>query len=183
MLNRSALTLTDRNLILTGYSEPNKPRVGRQVAERLKMPFVDVEERIQDRMGDTIDTLRETFGERHVKTLESSIMEEMVLHRNSVIRISGGILAHNDHFERMAETGPVICLVARLDAILQRLHLTMGARYHNPAERGAQLGILRREWAVRKKVGIHELDVTDLDEGRMILAISDYWQRLAIARG
>jgi shikimate kinase len=183
MFNRSALVLTDRNLILTGYSEPNKPRLGRQVAERLKMPFVDVEERIQERMGDTIDTLRETFGDRHVKTIESSIMEEMVLHRNAVIRISGGILSHNDHFERMAETGPVICLVARLDAILQRMHLSMGARYHNPAERGAQLGVLRREWAIRKKTGIHELDVTDLDETGMILAIAEYWQHLAIARG
>jgi shikimate kinase len=183
MLNRSALVLTDRNLILTGYSEPNKPRIGRQIAERLRMPFVDVEERIQERMGDTIDTLRETFGDRHVKTIESSIMEEMVLHRNAVIRITGGILSHNDHFERMAETGPVLCLVARLDAILQRMHLTMGARYHNPAERGAQLGILRREWAIRKKVGIHELDVTDLDEAEMITAISEFWQRVAIARG
>jgi shikimate kinase len=183
MLNRSALVLTDRNLILTGYSEPNKPRLGRQLAERLKMPFVDVEERIQERMGDSLDTLRDTFGDRHVKTIESSIMEEMALHRNAVIRISGGILSHNDHFERMAETGPVICLVARLDAILQRMHLTMGARYHNPAERGAQLGVLRREWAIRKKAGIHELDVTDLDEAGMILAISEYWQQLAIARG
>jgi shikimate kinase len=183
MLNRSALVLTDRNLILTGYSEPNKPRIGRQIAERLKMPFVDVEERIQERMGDTIDTLRETFGDRHVKTIESSIMEEMILHRNSVIRISGGILSHNDHFERMVETGPVLCLVARLDAVLQRLHLTMGARYHNPAERGAQLGVLRREWAVRKKTGIHELDVTDLNEAEMILAISEFWQRVAIMRG
>jgi shikimate kinase len=182
MFNRSALVLTDRNLILTGYSEPNKPRIGRQIAERLKMPFVDVEERIQDRMGDSLDTLRETFGERHVKTIEASIMEEMVLHRNSVIRVSGSILTHNDHFERMTETGPVLCLVARLDAVLQRLHLTMGARYHDPAERGAQLGVLRREWAVRKKQGIHELDVTDLDESAMITAIAEFWQKLAIAR-
>lgn len=183
MYNRSGLTLTDRNLILTGYSEPNKPRIGRQVADVLKMPFVDVEERIQERMGDSLDTLRETFGERHVKTLEASIMEEMVLHRNSVIRVSGSILMHNDHFERMAETGPILCLVARLDAILQRMHLTMGARYHNPAERGAQLGVLRREWAVRKKTGIYELDVTDLDESAMIAAVAEFWQKLAIARG
>ena len=41
---RSSLQLTEGNLILTGYIEPNKPRIGRQVAQQLRMPFVDVAE-------------------------------------------------------------------------------------------------------------------------------------------
>ena len=182
MVTTSSLQLTDRNLILTGYIEPNKPRIGRRVAERLRMPFIDIEERIQDRMGDSIENLRETFGERHLKTVEDELMEEMILHRNSVLRINGSILAHTDYLERLQQTGTVICLVARLDAILKKIHLTLGARYHDPAERGFELGALRREWAIRKRENIYELNATDLDEPAMINEIIDLWQVVAINR-
>lgn len=42
-----AAQITERNLILTGYLEPNKPRIGRQIAERLGMRFVDIEELLE----------------------------------------------------------------------------------------------------------------------------------------
>jgi hypothetical protein len=109
-------------------------------------------------------------------------MEEMILHRTSVLRINGSILAHSEYLPRLQQTGPVICLVARLDAILQKMHLTLGARYHNPSERGVELGMLRREWAIRKRENIYELDATDLNEETMISAIIDLWQHVAIER-
>lgn len=180
MVTSSRFNLTDRNLIITGYLEPNKPRIGRFVANNLNMPFVDIEERIQDRMGDSIDVIRETFGERHLKTVEDELMEEMILHRNTVLRINGSILANTDYLPRLQQTGPVICLVARLDAILQRIHLTLGARYHNPQERGIELGKLRREWAIRKRDNIYELDATDLSEDDLIYAIVERWESIVL---
>ncbi|MEM9955358.1 MAG: shikimate kinase [Chloroflexota bacterium] len=180
MVTTSRFNLTDRNLILTGYIEPNKPRIGRFVAQQLNMPFIDIEERIQDRMGDSIEVLRETFGERHVKTVEDEIMEEMILHRNSLLRINGSILANTDYLTQLQQTGPVICLVARLDAILQRIHLTLGSRYHNPYERGVELGKLRREWAIRKREGIYELDATDIKEDDLVYAIIDRWEGIVL---
>lgn len=178
MFTTSNLQLTDRNLILTGYIEPNKPRIGRQVADLLNMPFVDIEERIQDRTGSSVENLRETFGERHLKTVEDELMQEMILHRKTVLRINGSILAQSDYLPRLQETGPVICPVARLDAILQKIHLTLGARYHNPAERGVELGMLRREWAIRKRENIYELDATDLKEETLIRSIIDLWNKV-----
>jgi predicted MPP superfamily phosphohydrolase len=87
-----------------------------------------------------------------------------------------------DYFQRLQNTGPVICLVARLDAILQQLHLILGARYHDPNQRAMALGELKREWAVRQLHGIHELDVTALNESEMIEAVITLWQEVAIER-
>lgn len=182
MVSLSNLQLTDRNLILTGYIEPNKPRVGRQVAERLQMPFVDMEERIQERLGDTIEGLRERFGERHLKTVEHDFMEEMRLRRRSVLRINGSVLAQTDYLARLNDTSDILCLTARLDAILQKIHVTLGARYHNPAERGLELGKLRREWAVRQRDHVVELDATDMNESQLVDAIVQYWETIATQR-
>ncbi|QPC83585.1 hypothetical protein G4Y79_04165 [Phototrophicus methaneseepsis] len=178
-----SLPLTERNLILTGYIEPNKPRVGRQVAERLKMRFIDVEAEIEQRIGDELETIRNSFGERRVKAVEDEIMQQVILYRQAVIRVNGSTLMHSEHLEKMLPNSIVICPVARLDAILQGLHLTFGARYHDPAERAAALGELKREWAVRGQPGVHELDATDLDEPALIHEIIAMWQDLAIQRG
>ena len=82
-------TLTERNLILTGYVEPNRPRIGRQVAERMRMRFVDVEAEIEQRTGEELEDIRSNYGERRVKTVENEIMNQVVLYRQTVLRING----------------------------------------------------------------------------------------------
>jgi shikimate kinase len=180
----SVVTLVpDRNLILTGYIEPNQPRIGRQVAEKLGRRFVDVEQSIEERLGDRPEVIRRQFGERRLKAVEDEVLDSLVLYRSAVIRIPGSTLATTERQATLMGTGYTVCLVARLDAILQRIHLSLGARYHNPAERAAEMGYLRREWAVRKIAGIHELDVTYKDEQAIVETIVNWWQTVAIARG
>jgi len=73
--------------------------------------------------------------------------------------------------------------VIGLDAMLQRLHLHLGARYHNPEERALALGQLKREWAVRKMEGIHEINMTYMAEDEVIDTVISRWQELALVRG
>lgn len=178
----TGLPLTTRNLIITGYIEPNRPRLVQQIATQLRMPYIDVEQMLEQRLGSSPEVLRRDFGNRRLKTLEAELMQEVVLYRQTVIRVNGSTLMHTDHLSRLQATGPVFCLVMRLDAILQRLHLALGTRYHNPAERAAALGELQREWAVRKQSGIIELDVTYQSEAEIIPLVIAHWQKVAIER-
>ena len=164
----------DQNLILTGYIGPGQLAIARRVAERLRMPFVDFELVLEDRAGLAGEELRIRFGEARLKTLESELVAEVALYRGTVIHISGKTLL--PHYARMSETGQVICIVATLDAVLQRLHLALGARYHNPNERELALGTLRREWAIRKQPGITEVDTSYLSEDQMVEAIAACWR-------
>lgn len=179
---RSGFQLTERNLVLTGYTEPNKPRIARQVAEQLRMRFVNVEELIEQRTGESVTEIRLSYGEHRLKTVESEIMEEVLLYRNAVIRVNGSTLVHSDHYEQLEHTSIMICLVARLDAILQQMHLVLGSRYHDPTERGMQLGLLRREWAVRSKPNLHEIDATDYDADTLVQEVIALWEEMAVGR-
>ncbi len=171
----------DRNLILTGYIGPNVPALGQRVAERLRMPFVNIETQIETRAGMPLGDFRDRYGESRLKTLEAEVMQDAVLRRGSVIFVSGRALMLGDYGARIQQTGPIICLVATLDAVLQRLHLTLGARYHNPGERALAVGQLKREWAVRKLAGIYELDTTMLPEREIVEAVIALWQQKAIS--
>lgn len=177
------LPVSERNLILTGYIGPNQPLLGRQIAAQLKLPFVNIEQQIADRVGLPVEEIRIYYGETRLRTIEAKIIAEAMLRRSTVIRVSGRTLVSGDTLARFQQTGPVICLTIKLDAMLQRLHVHLGARYHNPEERSLALGQLKREWAVRRLDGIHEIDVTYLGESAVIEQVIAIWQQLTLVRG
>ena len=173
----------DLNLILTGYVEPNRPRLARQLALRLGLTLIDVERELEERLGDTIANLRATYGERRLKTVETEIMDEVVLHRRGLIRVAGGTLVGSVHLADLQRNGVIVCLVASLDSILRRIHLTLGARYHDPVERSRAIGELQREWRIREVEGVVEFDATYVSEAVLIERIAEFWRELAIRRG
>lgn len=175
--------LDDLNLIVTGYIEPNRPRISRQLAERLGLEMVDVERRIEERFGDSIKNIRSYYGERRLKAIEADVMDEVVLYRQALIRIPGSTLLNSGRLDDLQRSGVVICLVATLDSILRRIHLTLGARYHNPVERSLAIGELQREWKIRGLDHIVEFDATYITEAVLIDRIADFWRGLALRRG
>jgi len=176
------LTDSDRNLILTGYTGPNQPALGRELAERLGRRLVVVEERVEQLAGMRVEEMRETFGVAHLKTIELQALDEILLNRGVVIRVSGDTLVSGNMLERLAETGPVFCLVAQLDAVLSRLHLAMGTRFQDPAERDLELGKLKTAWSARGKEGVIEIDATYLTHSQTVERILTQWRDLTLRR-
>jgi shikimate kinase len=166
----------DRNLILTGYLGPNQIVVVRRIAQTLNMPLVNFETRLEERADLPIEDIRIRFGEARLKTLEAEVVQELMLYRGAVLLMSGQTLLHNDTLSRLSETGHVVCLVATLDAVLQRLHLSLGARYHNPAERSIAIGHLKREWAIRNAPEVQEFDTTGMTESQIVDRLVEMWR-------
>ncbi|MDE2774907.1 MAG: hypothetical protein OXI77_03100 [Chloroflexota bacterium] len=173
----------DLNLIVTGYLEPNRPRVSQQLALRLGLEMIDVEREIENRLGDTVENMRQIFGERRLRAIETQIMDEIVLHRRALIRVSGNTLLNSGHLAEFQRNGVIVCLVASLDSILRRIHLTLGARYHDPVERSRAIGELQREWRIRDVENVVEFDATTITDAILIERIAVFWRDLALRRG
>ena len=173
----------DLNLIVTGYVEPNRPRISRQLALRLGLQMIDVEQQIEDRTGDTVAQLRSLYGDRRLKAIETEIIDEIMLHRRALIRVSGTTVLNSGHRAELQRNGVIICLVASLDSILRRIHLTLGGRYHNPVERARAIGELQQEWKIREIADVVEFDATHITEAILIERIVAFWRDLAIRRG
>lgn len=172
----------DLNLIVTGHLEPNRPRISQQLALRLGLEMIDVERAIESRLDDTIEHIRQLYGERRLKAVETQIMDEIVLHRRALIRVSGNTLLNSGHLAELQRNGVIVCLVASLDSILRRIHLTLGARYHDPAERARAIGELQREWRIREVEHVVEFDATTITEAILIERIVSFWRDLALRR-
>ena len=71
--------------------------------------MIDVERRIEERFGDTIDNIRAQFGERRLRAIETDVMDDVALYRRALIRVSGNTLVNSGHLEELQRNG-VICL-------------------------------------------------------------------------
>jgi shikimate kinase len=127
-----------------------------------------------------VEEIRTYFGETRLKTIEADVVQETALRRGTVIRVSGRTLVSGDNYERLRMTGTVFCLKVGLDAMLQRFHISMGARYHDPKDRALALGDLQREWAAHKLDGLQMLDVTRMDDEEIVRTIAALWRALTV---
>lgn len=113
--------LPDGNLIVTGFMGTGKTAVGRILAERLKRPFVDTDEWIEERAGMAISDIFAARGEAAFRRMEGDICRELSQQAGLVIATGGGTLMDPDNRRLLEATGRVICLLATPETIVHRL--------------------------------------------------------------
>jgi shikimate kinase len=166
----------DRNLVITGWIGPTQIIVARQIAEQLKLRFVDTEQVLEARAQMPSGDFKGLYGEARLRALESEVVTDLALYRGAVMHVGGAVLASGMHLTQLQETSLILCLVASVNTVLTRLHIALGARYHNPTERAVALGMLKRAWAVRGRAGVIELDTSTFSESQIVEAVVSYWK-------
>jgi shikimate kinase / 3-dehydroquinate synthase len=105
-----------------------KTAVGRPVAERLGLRFVDTDVLIEERQGKTIPELFRVHGEAHFRGLERELCRELSGERGLVIATGGGMPVDPDNRKILNAAGTVIRLWCSPSEILTRV----GAGEHRP---------------------------------------------------
>jgi len=109
------------NIVLTGFMGTGKTAVGRQLSERLQVPFVDLDALIARKAGRPIAEIFETQGEAAFRDLESQLIEEVSSNDRTVIATGGGALLNVKNREILQRRGLLVCLTARVGTLLDRL--------------------------------------------------------------
>src|SRR5581483_9910495 len=101
------------NIVLTGFMGTGKSVVGRQVAETLKAPFVDLDAMIVKKAGQSIKEIFASAGEPAFRALESQVVVEVSRQAGKVIATGGGALLDPQNREHLQRTGILVCLSAK----------------------------------------------------------------------
>jgi shikimate kinase len=165
-----------RNLILTGHMGVGKTAVARTIARQLDVEYYDLETEIEQREGQSAETIRELFGEARLRTLESQMVKELTLVRSAVIAVNGPTLLDAANLDMLHATGPVLCLTATLDEVLRRLHVARGANFHSPDVRSVALGRLKRERKILE-IDLPHLDTTGLSVKIVAERAIQFWMQ------
>lgn len=109
-----------RKVILTGFRATGKSSVGRMLAERLEVSFIDMDDVLVARYGEIADLVKER-GWDYFREREKELLEELVATREAVISTGGGAVMHKDVWQKLKETGLVVWLTSDLEMICKRL--------------------------------------------------------------
>ena len=106
---------------LVGLPGSGKSAIGKEVAHRLQLPFVDSDRLIEARAGCTIATLFEHEGEAAFRQRESEALASIVAQCRSVIATGGGAVLRPENRELLRTRTVCVFLDASHDLLWKRL--------------------------------------------------------------
>jgi shikimate kinase len=108
-------------IILTGYRATGKSSIGKILADLLGFDFIDTDQAIEKRQGETIAEIVDRGGWDLFRRKEEDILLELARSKNKVIATGGGSVIHEQAWTKLRENALVIWLKAGVKTICQRL--------------------------------------------------------------
>lgn len=85
-----------RPIVLVGLMGVGKSTVGRRLASRLHLPFVDADHEIELAAGMSVTDIFDRFGEPHFRDGERRVIARLIDGRRKVIATGGGAFVNDD---------------------------------------------------------------------------------------
>ncbi|MDQ7003876.1 MAG: shikimate kinase [Ghiorsea sp.] len=109
------------SIVLVGLMGSGKSTVGKLLASRLSLSFVDLDERIVAKQGKSIPQIFEQDGEAAFRAMESQTLEEALQAQDSIVATGGGAILSEHNRELMQQAGQVIWLDASPTELASRI--------------------------------------------------------------
>ena len=110
-----------KQIILIGYRATGKTTVGKRLAAKLGLCFLDMDRELEKRVGQSIAELVAARGWPYFRSLEKEMLTELIGKSDRVISTGGGAILHQDVWPRLKEASLVVWLTADQPTICRRL--------------------------------------------------------------
>lgn len=109
-----------KNIYLVGFMGTGKTAVGKALARRRGLRFLDLDDLIEEREGTEITKIFARRGEPYFRGVESQVLRETSDKEDLVVACGGGIVLNEDNIELMGSKGLAVCLDASASVIYER---------------------------------------------------------------
>ena len=110
----------DRPVVLVGLMGAGKTRVGRRLAEKLGLPFLDTDQEIEAETGKTISELFTQIGEPAFRDGERRMIARLLQGPVKIVATGGGAFMEPRTRDTIRERGLSVWLRADLDTLVAR---------------------------------------------------------------
>jgi shikimate kinase len=137
----------NKHLVLVGMMGSGKSTVGRWLAERTGLPFVDTDARIEAREGHPISRIFANAGEAYFRDVERQVVAEVAADAPSVVATGGGVFVDTANRAALLRSGVVFYLKVAAEELAART----GKGTHRPLLHGKDhLAELQNKLAARE---------------------------------
>ena len=110
-----------KNIILIGLMGSGKTTVGKKLADKLNMEFIDTDELIVQKALKSINQIFAEDGEIFFRNLESDVIKEISDQKNLVISTGGGSVIREENINNLKKNGILFYLYAPANELLKRI--------------------------------------------------------------
>ena len=138
--------LRKRPLVLVGLMGAGKSTVGKRLAARMHLPFVDADHEIEQAAGLTITEIFARFGEPEFRDGERRVIARLIDGRAKVIATGGGAFMQQETRALILQRATAIWLDADIDVLAERVARREGRpllKGRDPREALAELAAVR----------------------------------------
>jgi shikimate kinase len=134
---RIRAALATRSIVFVGMMGAGKTTVGRRVAARLDLPFVDVDVEIERAAAQTIPEIFAEHGETYFRDGERRVIARLLAEGPQVLATGGGAFMNAETRTAIAEAGVSVWLEAAPEVLWNRVrHRTHRPLLANPDPEG-----------------------------------------------
>ena len=109
-------------IFLIGFMGCGKTHWGRQLGQKLQIPFFDLDEKIVEQEGRSVSDIFEEEGEEYFRMLEKEILYMLTDgHETFVMATGGGTPCFYNNIDYLKQQGTVVWLNCPIDCLYQRL--------------------------------------------------------------
>jgi shikimate kinase len=131
-LNAVRAALGQRSVVLVGLMGCGKSAIGRRLAAKLGLPFVDADEEIEKAAGKSIEDIFTDHGEPYFREGERKVLSRLLRSGPQVLATGGGAFMNEETRAAIAEHGISVWLRAELPLLVRRV----GKRGNRPLLKG-----------------------------------------------
>lgn len=115
-------------ILLTGYMGAGKTTLGRALADRLGITFIDLDNYIEERYRKSISQIFAEKGEDGFRDIERRMLHEVAEFEDVIISTGGGTPCFFDNMDYMNQMGLTVYLQASLERLFIRLSIARKQR-------------------------------------------------------
>jgi len=110
-----------KNIFLIGFMGAGKSTIAKNLQKALNMKVVEMDARIVEEQGMTINDIFAKYGESHFRDIESQLILTLGDEGNTIVSCGGGVVVRPENTEYMKKNGTVVFLSAKPETIYERV--------------------------------------------------------------
>ena len=116
-----APSLAARSIVLVGLMGAGKSNIGRRLAARLHLPFIDADTEIETAAGETIEEIFQRYGEPYFRSGERRVIARLLDQPSHILATGGGAFMDPATRAIIARRGVSVWLRADIEVLLARV--------------------------------------------------------------
>ncbi|MET0638840.1 MAG: shikimate kinase, partial [Hyphomicrobium sp.] len=120
-IERAKKRIGKRPIVLVGLMGCGKTSVGKRLAFKLNLPFIDADEEIERAAAKTINEIFADHGEAHFRDGERKVIARLLANGPQVLATGGGAFINPETRSRVKDVAFSIWLRAELPVLMRRV--------------------------------------------------------------